>query len=69
MKKTAEAASNDPLSPGWHVNPRLTDITAVVAFLANVPPDDRYGGSKASEALETFARLIDVPVAKLRGLA
>jgi hypothetical protein len=48
---------------------RIEDLTAVAIFLASCPPNEMWGGWRCSEALEAFARLIDVPVAKLRGLA
>ena len=47
---------------------RLEDITAVASFLVWMPDNAMWGGVRAEEALLAFARLLDIPVAKLRSL-
>lgn len=44
----------------------LEATTTVAAFLAHCPPNEMWGGRKASEAFESFAYLLRVPPAKLR---
>ncbi len=44
----------------------LEAVTTVAAFLANCPPDEMWGGRKASEAFESFAYLMQIPPVKLR---
>lgn len=48
----------------------VDDVTAVAAFLTMAEREDlMLNGVRATEAVEGFARLINVNVTKLRGLA